>query len=124
MRAHTLVRWFDLRERLSPLLKSLVVGSASSENLSVAWVEGAAGTRVPTHKHSQDQFTVVISGQVRVTVNSDCYELGAGQAISIPGCVPHAAEILADAVYLDIFHPVREDFDLYPCDARKETECS
>lgn len=118
------VQRFDFKQRLSPLLKDVLLGSASTEDLTVAWVEGAAGTRVPRHQHPQAQLTVVISGLVRVTSGSTSYEVGLGQAISIPGNTLHEAEILVDTVYIDIFHPTRHDLAANTFDNKKGSEWS
>lgn len=124
MSAPLSVQRFDLKQRLSPLLQDVLLGTASTEDLTVAWVEGAAGTRLPRHQHPQAQLTVVISGLVRVTSDSASYEVGIGQAISIPGNTLHEAEILVDAVYLDIFHPTRHDLVVNTSDDKKGSERS
>lgn len=77
----------------------------------MAWVEGAKHASVPDHHHPQAQATVVMTGRVRVTTPEGTHELSAGQALFIPGGTPHSAEITADAVYIDIFHPPREGLD-------------
>lgn len=111
MTAEARVDSFDLRARLRSFLPGVELGSVSTEHLTLAWVEGAKGASVLSHHHPQAQFTVVVTGRVRVTTPAGARELSAGQAILIPGGTPHAAEITADAVYLDIFHPARHDLD-------------
>lgn len=111
MSSSSSVKHFDLRSKLRPYLAMVNLGSASTDEITLAWVEGAAGSHVPTHSHSQSQFTVVVSGNVRVTTPTGAYQLGCGQAIYIPGGASHGAEIIASAVYVDVFCPARHDLD-------------
>lgn len=111
MSSESPVQHFDFTSRLRSFLPGVNLGAASTDEMTVAWVEAAAGAQVSMHSHYQSQFTVVISGSVRVTTPTGAYELGRGQAIHIPGGTPHAAEIIASAVYVDVFSPVRLDLD-------------
>lgn len=109
MTSSTDISIFDLKRHLGQLYRGVKLGSASTDDLTVAWVEAAEGTHVPSHQHPQSQLTVVLSGRIRVTTPTGTYELSAGQAINIPGDTPHAASITTTAVYLDIFRPARHD---------------
>ena len=111
MSSESPVQHFDFTSRLRSILPGVDLGAASTDEMTVAWVEAAAGARVPLHSHSQSQFTVVVSGSVRVTTPAGAYELSRGQAIHILGGTSHAAEIIASAVYVDVFSPVRLDLD-------------
>jgi len=88
-------------------LKVLVHGS----KMLMAEFKLTAGSVVPEHDHPHEQAGYVVSGRVRMNVKGkQSFEAGAGGAWSIPGDVLHSAEVLEDAVVVEVFHPVREDF--------------
>jgi quercetin dioxygenase-like cupin family protein len=65
--------------------------------------------------HHNEQFSAVITGAMRFTFNPDgeaeVFHLGPGDLLIIPGNVPHMAEALEDTLNLDVFSPVREDWE-------------
>ena len=69
-----------------------------------------AGSRLPEHRHPQEQVTHVISGRVRMIVAGVPHELGPGESLYLPSDVQHGAETLEDALVIDTFSPPREDY--------------
>lgn len=82
----------------------------SGEHLTVVRVEAPAGSMAPRHQHPHEQVAVILSGKVRFSVGAETYIARPGDLVYIPSDTPHEAEALEDAVFLDIFHPVREDY--------------
>ena len=71
----------------------------------------AAGSDLPEHDHPHEQTGYVVSGRIRMNVkDKPSFETGPGGAWSIAGGIPHSAEVLEDAVVIEVFYPVREDF--------------
>lgn len=70
----------------------------------------AQGAVVPEHTHPHEQVGYVVSGRIRCRVGDDTRELQAGDSYLAPGGVPHAVEALENAVCIDVFSPVREEF--------------
>ncbi len=68
------------------------------------------GRRLPLHRHLHEQTGYLVSGRIKVTVAGETFEAGPGDAWSIPGDVDHGAEVLEDAVVVEVFSPVREDY--------------
>lgn len=70
------------------------------------------GLSLPPHSHPNEQFTLVLSGRLRLTVGhpgeTTVYEVGPGDLLHLPGGVPHAIEALEDSVALDVFAPPSE----------------
>ena len=104
-------RWSDVpHEQVTELLgRRLVTG----ERIMVAQVELTRGCIVPQHAHVHEQMTVVVDGCLRLKVGDDgaeSYDLRAGEVISLPSNVPHAAEALEDTRVIDLFSPPREDW--------------
>ena len=70
----------------------------------------ARGSRLPRHAHPQEQTGYLVSGRIRLTIGDDTVEAAPGDAWCIKGGVEHAGEILEDAVAIEVFSPVREDY--------------
>ncbi|MEP6937309.1 MAG: cupin domain-containing protein [Chthoniobacterales bacterium] len=69
-----------------------------------------AGSRLPEHRHPQEQITHVIRGRVRMILSGVPRELGAGESLYIPGNIPHGAETIEEAVVIDTFSPPRSEY--------------
>ena len=77
--------------------------------LSVADLD--ANTFMPFHSHAHEQATVVISGELELTVGGVARWIKPGDVSIIPGGVEHAARTGdTPARVLDVFSPVREDY--------------
>lgn len=69
-----------------------------------------AGHPLPVHHHPQEQTGYLVSGRLRLTIADETQDVRPGDSWSIPGGVPHGAEVLEDAVAIEVFSPVREDY--------------
>ena len=65
---------------------------------------------VPLHTHPHEQTGYVASGRVRFQIGDEQIELSAGDGYSVPGGVEHGVVALEDAVCIDVFSPVREEY--------------
>lgn len=70
----------------------------------------AAGSSLPLHHHPHEQTGYVVSGRIRMTAGDEVFEAGPGDSWCIPGDLPHRADVLTDAVIVEVFSPVREDY--------------
>jgi quercetin dioxygenase-like cupin family protein len=99
-------------EELNPLLKRQFV---SGKQGTIAHIHLKKGCIVPTHVHPNEQFSAVITGSMRFILDPDGVAehviLGPGDLLIIPGNLPHSAEALEDTLNLDVFTPVREDWE-------------
>ena len=92
------------------LVRRRIVG----ERMMIAEVRLAAGCRIPTHAHENEQFACVVSGRLRFGIGAegspDRHEiaLGAGEVVHLPSSVPHSAEAEEDTLVLDLFAPPSE----------------
>lgn len=85
------------------------------ENASLAVVELAPGAVVPGHHHVHEQLGICLEGSITFTIGDETRELGPGGTWRIPSDRPHHAVAGADgAVVIDIFSPVRADWDALP----------
>jgi quercetin dioxygenase-like cupin family protein len=88
-------------------LKVLVHG----EKMLMAEFKMDSGAGLPEHDHPHEQTGYLISGRINLNVQGEApYEAQPGDTWSIPGGVPHSAEVLEDSVVIEVFHPLREDF--------------
>jgi quercetin dioxygenase-like cupin family protein len=69
-----------------------------------------AGFEVPAHCHPYEQTGYLVSGRLRFTVAGERFDAVPGSSWSIAADVEHAAEVLEDAVVIEVFSPVREDY--------------
>jgi quercetin dioxygenase-like cupin family protein len=69
-----------------------------------------AGYPLPLHDHPQEQTGYLVSGRLRLTIGDVIHDVAPGDSWSIPGGVRHGAEVLEDAVAVEVFSPIREDF--------------
>jgi quercetin dioxygenase-like cupin family protein len=102
---------FELSTAPSFSLGAATVRPFSGANLTVAHVEFPVGTEVPAHSHPHEQVTIIETGRLRFSVDGgEPFEAGPGELVYVPGNAEHRVEIVEDAVYIDVFSPVREDF--------------
>ncbi|MBC9785737.1 cupin domain-containing protein [Heliobacterium chlorum] len=68
------------------------------------------GQELPRHKHPYEQTGYLVSGKLVLIVEQEEYALLPGDSWCIQGDVEHAARVLEDAVAIEVFAPVREDY--------------
>ena len=68
------------------------------------------GKVLPVHKHPQEQTGYLVSGRLKLTMGGEEYEVEPGDSWVIPGDTEHGAVIIEDAVAVEVFAPVREDY--------------
>lgn len=83
---------------------------AYSESMLVCEVHLAKGAVLPAHQHVHEQTSNVISGTIRYTVGDETRIVGAGDSVLLLSNVPHSVEVLEEAVVMDIFSPLREEY--------------
>lgn len=77
---------------------------------TIAEITFDRGAVVPSHTHPHEQIGYVSRGRVIFVVGDERRELQEGDSYLIPGNVPHEVTALDDAVCIDTFSPVREEF--------------
>jgi quercetin dioxygenase-like cupin family protein len=85
------------------------------ERITLAVVELVPGAVVPEHHHESEQLGMVITGEMHFTLDGETRVLGPGGTWRILSGRPHGVVAGPDgAVVLDIFSPVRSDWDDLP----------
>jgi quercetin dioxygenase-like cupin family protein len=87
----------------------ICTNAGRSMMLSVVTLE--PGSVVPDHSHPHEQMGIMVSGRLEFTVDGVTKVLGPGDQWRIPGGVVHSVRAVdGQAVALDVFHPIREDY--------------
>jgi quercetin dioxygenase-like cupin family protein len=74
-------------------------------------VDFAPNAVVPTHSHPHEQAGTVLSGEFELTIDGEARWVKPGDTYIIPGGVEHSGRSGdTPARALDIFSPVREDY--------------
>jgi len=87
-------------------LKTLVHGEKTQMTEFVL----KAGSEIPSHSHPNEQSGYLVKGRIRFTIGGDVLDARPGDAWCIPDGVAHGARIIEDAVAIEVFSPVREDY--------------
>lgn len=82
----------------------------SGDNSTLVEIRLAKGSSVPMHNHPHEQNGYIASGRVRFHIGAVTRELGPGDSYLALGGEMHGVDALEDAVCIDIFSPVREEY--------------
>ena len=65
------------------------------------------GATYEMHSHPYEQFSLLLSGRLLLTVGDETREIGPGDGWYAPADVPHGGRALGDepAVFLDVYSP-------------------
>lgn len=82
------------------------------ERITLAVVELDPNTVVPEHHHAAEQMGIVLAGELTFTIDGETRTLGPGGTWRILSDRPHQASSGPNgAVVIDVFTPVRDDWD-------------
>ncbi len=87
--------------------------SAHLQQAMLTYFEFEPGAVIPPHKHPHEQITLILEGEMGLTVGEETRVLKAGEGAAIPPFVQHKAVILSRPTRaVDAWYPVREDYVL------------
>ncbi len=90
-------------------------------NASLALVELQPDAIVPQHRHEHEQLGMCLEGSITFTIEGERRELGPGGTWRIPSNLQHDAVAGPDgAVVVDIFSPVRAEWNELPRSAPRD----
>ena len=69
-----------------------------------------AGSRMPEHKHPQEQIVHILSGRMKLFVDGVPHELAGGDSFYLGSNVPHGVETIEETRVLDTFSPPRDEY--------------
>jgi quercetin dioxygenase-like cupin family protein len=92
------------------------------ERITFAVVELGPDADLPSHTHEAEQMGMVIVGAMRFEIDGEVRDLGPGGTWRIPSMRPHKATAGPDgATVIDVFTPVRADWDALPVSGASPT---
>lgn len=101
-------RWDEVeREAINPQFERQLI---SGERIMLARIFLRRGAVIPLHSHENEQISWVLEGSLRFSLEGREVVVAAGEVLTIPGGVPHAAVAIEDTVNLDVFSPPRADW--------------
>ncbi len=69
-----------------------------------------AGAELPEHSHPHEQLSSLLSGEFDMTVDGETRRMTAGTVAVINSNIVHSGRAVTDCRFVDVFHPVREDY--------------
>lgn len=96
--------WIDI----CPGIKRRTQTSGPAMYQMIAQLE--AGSRMPEHKHLNEQIIHILEGRMRLLVDGQPHELVTGDSFYLASNVPHAVETLEETRVLDTFSPPRAEY--------------
>ena len=101
-------RWSEVpNEAITPSISRRYI---SGDRMTIARFELKRGGVVSRHSHEQEQVTNVLSGRLEFVVGGQRIVVGPGEVAQIPSWVEHEVHVLDDAVVIDVFTPIRQDW--------------
>ncbi len=94
--------------QIAPGIRRCTITTGATMYQMLAELE--AGSRLPEHRHQQEQIAHVLSGRMRMIASGVPHELNAGDSFYIASNVPHAVETLEETTVLNTFSPPRDDY--------------
>ncbi len=79
-------------------------------SLMMVEVTFSAGGIGAPHAHPHEQVSYLVKGEMEFTLAGETRILHAGDSVYIPANALHGTVAVTDAVILDVFTPIREDF--------------
>lgn len=70
----------------------------------------AKGASIPPHSHPHEQTGYLVGGKMRFVIEEKEFQAEAGDSWCVKGDVVHSAEVLEDAVVVEVFSPVRMEY--------------
>jgi quercetin dioxygenase-like cupin family protein len=83
---------------------------AHSDQVTEGIVDLDQGAIVPDHSHPHEQWTMVMSGALELTVSGTLHILTPGKVLYIAPDERHSALARIACQVFDVFHPVRADY--------------
>lgn len=65
---------------------------------------------LPRHSHPHEQTGYLVSGKIRLQIADQSFDCGPGDSWCVAGDTEHGADIIEDAVAIEVFSPVRQEY--------------
>ncbi len=82
-----------------------------TDNITIAFNELKAGAEVPAHTHIHETIDYIQEGTLEMKIGNEIVAMNAGAVARVPSNVLHSARAVTDCKVINVFYPMREDFD-------------
>jgi quercetin dioxygenase-like cupin family protein len=82
-----------------------------TDSMTIGRFEIAEGAVLPSHSHIHEQVSQVLDGLFELTIDGVVQVYKKGMVAVIPSNVVHSGRAIVNCVVMDIFVPVREDYN-------------
>jgi quercetin dioxygenase-like cupin family protein len=82
-----------------------------TDNTTIAYWEIKKGSSIPVHHHVHEMTVNVIEGKLKLTIGDETQIIEPGTVGVIRSNVPHTATAITDCKVIDVFYPVRKDYN-------------
>jgi quercetin dioxygenase-like cupin family protein len=103
---------------ICPGIKRRTVANGRTMYQMIAQLE--AGSKMPEHRHPQEQIVHILMGRMRLIVDGTPHELAAGDSFYLASNVPHGVETIEQTRVLDTFSPPRNEYLALDEEARRK----
>ncbi len=93
---------------ICPGIKRQTVASGKTMYQMIAQLD--AGSKMPEHRHPQEQVVHILSGRMKLIVDGTAHELAPGDSFYLAANVPHGVETMEETRVLDTFSPPRDEY--------------
>jgi quercetin dioxygenase-like cupin family protein len=69
-----------------------------------------AGSKMPAHRHPQEQIVHILQGRMNLIVEGNAHELTTGESFYLASNVLHGVETFEETRVLDTFSPPRDEY--------------
>ena len=69
-----------------------------------------SGATLPAHSHPHEQVSSLLEGEFEMTIDGRTRQMRRGSVAVVPAHAVHSGRALTDCRFIDVFHPVREDY--------------
>ena len=104
----TFLQLADIEEK--ELVPGYHVKFVHSEHMTFAHWRIDKGATLPLHSHPHEQVANLIEGTFELQVGDETRIVGPGDVAVIPGGVEHTGTAITDCRIIDVFYPIREDY--------------
>ena len=83
-----------------------------AQNVTVVHWTIEADHDIPEHSHPHEQVVNMIEGEFELVLDGQTLRLQPGDIVIIPGNVSHSGRAITSSKIIDIWYPVREDYQV------------
>ena len=80
------------------------------DSVTIVHWEVEVGATLPEHTHPHEQVSNLLEGEFEMTINGRTERLQTGSVAVVPPHAVHSGRAVTSCRFIDVFHPVREDY--------------